>query len=576
MAQKGYQESYRVETGISFMKARMAEGEGFLRSMSSSPTVTLFSEQVDPSRRPATLAASALIHAGVIALVSFGILYAPRIEERPSGHYVVRHLDLRRPAPALQRAAKGIVYPGGQRGAQKPSAAKRAPRPPELIETAHARPGPQTLIQPDLAARLAMTEEIPVPQVLIWTPRKTVVKTVVAPLPEPPTASAAKPSLDAPNQEVTVSDVNIASSPIAQQKLPILPSTSSPVVVVRPDRVQLPPSTVSQVAAQPTPIAVMSLSDLRMEGTATLPPVNESARAASSGVLAASPGAGTGDAAGASTGIGSGTGTGTGAGQGPAGPSAAATPKGRAGQPDGATTGAAQGANAGSGQDQDTTAEITLPKTGSFGSVVVGDSLQDQYPEMSGVWNGRMAYTVYLHVGLARSWILQYSLPPDARVALTGGADRLEAPWPYSIVRPNLASGAINADALMVHGFVKPGGTFRRSFDCLSRRLSAGAVRAGFAGAVAVPAGDGERAERARRGAADYSGRIGIEAFPFPACHLAREALHQGGRIPSAAHPAAAKAPHHLATRSAARTEVRAYQSCPVTKHRRRELFRSL
>jgi len=427
--------------------------------MTSSPTVTLFSEQLEPSRRPATLAASALIHAGVIALVSFGILYAPRIEERPSGHYVVRHLELRKPSPALQRAAKGIVYPGGQRSAQRPSAAKTAPRPPQFIETAHARPGPQTLIQPDVAARLAMTEEIPIPQVLIWTPRKTVVKTVVAPLPEPPTASNAKPSLDAPNEETTVSDVDIASSPIAQQKLTILPSTTSPVVM-RGDQVQLPPSTVSQVTAQPTPIAVMSLSNLRMEGTATLPPVNESARAASPGVLAPSPGSGTGNGAGASTADGSGTGTGTGAGQGPDSPSAATTPMGRAGQPGGATTGATQGASAGNGQDQDTTAEITLPKTGSFGSVVVGDSLQDQYPEMSGVWNGRMAYTVYLHVGLSRSWILQYSLPPDAQIALTGSADRLDAPWPYSIVRPNLASGAIDADALMVHGFVNPAGHF--------------------------------------------------------------------------------------------------------------------
>lgn len=101
-----------------------------------------------------------------------------------------------------------------------------------------------------------------------------------------------------------------------------------------------------------------------------------------------------------------------------------------------------------------------MPKTGSFGSVVVGDSLQDQYPEMSGVWNGRMAYTVYLHVGLSRSWILQYSLTPDAKITLSGNADRLEAPWPYSIVRPNLAAGSINADALMVHGFVNTAGHF--------------------------------------------------------------------------------------------------------------------
>lgn len=432
--------------------------------MTSSPAITLFTEQVDPSRRPVTLAASVLIHGGVVALVSFGVLYAPHMEVHTDSHYVVRSLDLHAPAPAIERGAKGIVYPGGQQAAQKSDAARTAPRPPTLMETAHARPGPQTLVQPDLAARLAVTEKIPIPQVLIWTPRKTVVKNIVAPLPEPPTASTAKPSLDAPNEEVTVSDVDIASSLIPDQKLPILPSTSSPIVVHVPNRVQLPPSTVSQTSARPTPTALMSLSNLRMQGTVTLPPVNESARAAAPGAMAPSTtsGTGTGNAAGTGNSSASGAGgqgSGTGAGQGP-NSSATAASRTREGQPNGATSGAAQGSNSGTGQEQNSTAEITLPKTGSFGSVVVGDSLQDQYPELSGAWNGRMAYTVYLHVGLERSWILQYSLPADAQIALTGGADRLEAPWPYSIVRPNLAPDAINADALMVHGFVTTTGHF--------------------------------------------------------------------------------------------------------------------
>ena len=71
-----------------------------------------------------------------------------------------------------------------------------------------------------------------------------------------------------------------------------------------------------------------------------------------------------------------------------------------------------------------------------------------------------MAYTVYLHVGLARSWILQYSLPRAADAAAAGIVTRLAAPWPYNIVRPKLVPGAINADALMVHGFVNQAGRF--------------------------------------------------------------------------------------------------------------------
>ena len=52
-----------------------------------------------------------------------------------------------------------------------------------------------------------------------------------------------------------------------------------------------------------------------------------------------------------------------------------------------------------------------------------------------------MAYTAYLHVGLSKSWIMQYSLPANAEAAAGGTTSRLEAPWPYNIVRPNLAAG---------------------------------------------------------------------------------------------------------------------------------------
>jgi hypothetical protein len=92
--------------------------------------------------------------------------------------------------------------------------------------------------------------------------------------------------------------------------------------------------------------------------------------------------------------------------------------------------------------------------------VVVGESINDQVPEAAAVWKGRVAYTVYLHVGLTRSWILQYSLPPGADATADGAVAGLEAPWPYEIVRPNLAPDSVNADALMVHGFVDRTGRF--------------------------------------------------------------------------------------------------------------------
>jgi hypothetical protein len=129
----------------------------------------------------------------------------------------------------------------------------------------------------------------------------------------------------------------------------------------------------------------------------------------------------------------------------------------------------AQGANAGSAQkttaptgygivNSPLSAHITRPKEGQFGSVVVGSTLTEKYPETAELWSGRLSYTVYLPVGLARSWILQYSLSRADSPA--GATTRVEAPWPYNIVRPNIAPGTIDADALMIHGFVNQAGRF--------------------------------------------------------------------------------------------------------------------
>jgi hypothetical protein len=105
---------------------------------------------------------------------------------------------------------------------------------------------------------------------------------------------------------------------------------------------------------------------------------------------------------------------------------------------------------------------IVLPKDGHFGVVVVGSSPMEEYPEAQGVWTDRLAYTVYLHVGLAKSWILQYCLPADAAVVVAGNLTRPDAPWPYVVVRPHLAPSDTNGDAIMVHGLINTRGQFER------------------------------------------------------------------------------------------------------------------
>ena len=103
---------------------------------------------------------------------------------------------------------------------------------------------------------------------------------------------------------------------------------------------------------------------------------------------------------------------------------------------------------------------MTLPQNGQYGVVVVGSTLTEDFPETTRLWGGRLVYSVYLHVGLSRSWILQYSLPPKVQEASAGNVNRIDAPWPTYIVRPSNRPANINADALMVHGFVNESGHF--------------------------------------------------------------------------------------------------------------------
>jgi hypothetical protein len=423
--------------------------------MRSSHILSLFSERPEVSQRPSSFVVSILAHCAALVLLTFGIVYTPEIHDRVmTEHYSVRHLDLHAPEPKIrQRAGSEVAYPGPHAEVHEPSPGGSQAA---LRQIAKAEPGPQTLVQPDLPARVKLKEKIPVPTIVIWSPKKSVVKALVAPLPEKATAADSHPAADPPNEEVNLADLSISSTDMVAETQAIFASTTSPVVVHGPEQVQLPPASTSQSTAQPTPTAVMSLSDVQMrDGTVILPPVNETAATSAQGALtpgpaANSPQAGRGNQDSAAGGIGSGQDAGE-----SKGPDAAA------GKLNGAKPGSGRSVQAGSGSgDQPTTDQITLPKDGQFGAVVVGATLEEKYPEAAQVWSGRLAYTVYLHVGLAKSWILQYSLPSAADAAAAGNISRLEAPWPYNIVRPNLSPDTVNADALMIHGFVNQAGRF--------------------------------------------------------------------------------------------------------------------
>jgi hypothetical protein len=393
---------------------------------------------------------SILFHGIGAGLLFFGFLYSPHLDTRAMAQrYNVRRLDLDMPDAPMPRPAQSKVnYP-----VPKPQehATPSTGKPSVLRQVARAPKGPQTLLQPDLAKQLATVEEVPVPTLMIWTPSKTVVKTIVAPQPAKPTTANVTPSPAPPIEEMNLADISIATSALPHPKLPALPSTTSPIGVPGPE-VVAPPTTVSQISAKPTPAAVMSLSNLAMpQGTVVLPPVNETTADNSQGPLApgeaensSHPGRGDHDGKG-----GAGETAGNGAG----------TPGNQGNVADGHGPNSSQGQGNNQG-NQFTATRITMPRNGQFGAVVVGAALGDIFPELTQVWAGRLAYTVYLHVGLARSWILQYSLPMGDNAATMGTIAHVEAPWPYNIVRPNLGADAADSEAIMVHGYVNQSGRF--------------------------------------------------------------------------------------------------------------------
>jgi hypothetical protein len=452
--------------------------------MRSSGTTTVFGHHNEPGPGPASFAVSLVVHAVAFAIAWFAIAYKPPFTKVVTDHYSVRKLDLQVPDLKNLPHIPSPPAPAAPRLPSLASSGSSAPSPAAPPRLAQAKIGPQTLIQPDLPKPITLTQEVPMPQVVIWSPSKVQVKTIVPPQPQKPTAAEVKPSTETPNEELNLANVNIASSFKPSPKSIVPPSTTSPVAVHGPQpQVQLPPNTVSQVAAQPTPAAIMSLSDLRASNqTVTLPPVNEAKASNGQGPLAPGktensqntlPGQENPNAKQGATGSGQASAktntTGPGAGQGP--PAKTTTPGSGSSQGNLASNNSGSAGNGaahpGAGSNGDLVQPvmagatlITVPKDGHFNSVIVGDGLQDQYPEIADVWSGRLTYTAYLHVGLAKSWVLQYSLPRSTDASSGGTVAKLDAPWPYSIVRPNLEPGSVDADALMIHGFVNQSGRF--------------------------------------------------------------------------------------------------------------------
>ncbi|HWE86684.1 MAG TPA: hypothetical protein VG267_17200 [Terracidiphilus sp.] len=427
---------------------------------SSYEVTSLFQPQPRVGSGLSPYAISMTLHLAGIALVSWTLVHFPMIRPiPPSSRFQVRELRLHMPErvpTSNDQLYPHTVEPPAASGAK---ASRPAPQAEALPQAAKNIPlpqlpadlglGKQILLQPQLHLHQQLAEKIPVPNVIMWMPELNRTKIIVPTHPNRPTVSMVQPSVAEPNQEPEVSNLNLAAAD-RQPKVPTPPAAStSPIVQNGPGTMKTAPATTTTSSDQPTPTAVLSVSNLRMpDGVAVLPPVNETAGQGNAGVSAPQSGA-VGTKPSQAGGSGTTNGNSSGSSNSAAATGSSAGPATRS--PASSSTGA-QAANF------ENVDHIQLPPNGRFGVVVVGASQTEQYPEAGNIWTDRVAYTVYLHVGLPKTWILQYGRLPEAQANGSGSVARLEAPWPYDVFRPNLLAADINADALMVHGVLNASG----------------------------------------------------------------------------------------------------------------------
>lgn len=443
--------------------------------MKSSPIITLFGESPPPRRGPSSFMVSILVHGAGLGLLAHSLRHIPRIEDRSVlQRYTVRLLNPRKTeSQARQSSGNGFNYHGPQTIARAVARVGKVAQLP--YGTAHDERLPSaslTLVQPDAPPDMLLPHEILVPVVVIWSPDTSPSKTIVPPAPQLPTVADVLPSLAQPNHEPNLADLKLSATAFAAM-IPEIPSgTTAPLVVRGPELVKQLPETAADPLEQPTPARVVSISTVQVQGPVEIPLANASLQAFSPeqqtlGRPTEPSGEDSGSPDGKQLGIGAEKTVGdqkdntvTGAGS-----VAQNDTKGGPGQTSRPGVGPDVALGAGLGGepgDEPSVTRITLPKDGQFGVVVVGSSLAEQYPETSAIWHDRLVYTVYLHVGLGKSWIIQYSLPGAEVTAEAGSITRPEAPWPYEIVRPHLAPSDYNSDAILVHGFVNPSGQFER------------------------------------------------------------------------------------------------------------------
>jgi hypothetical protein len=387
-------------------------------------TITLFAEPPESRSDPFSLLLSILLHGAVSGLMLYVLIHSPQITTQAlRERYSVRLLEMYAAKPEPRNLNDGAYWPLPiPVSSSVASVATRSDHFQVPRLSALQLPAPHILVQPDTPSNVTLPQNVAIPLVVLVSPANLPTQKIVPPASPKPTHADVQPVLELPNGEKVVSEIALSAAPLNPTAASTIASTTTPIRIPGPKQENSLPQTSSDSQAPAAPATVMAISDLRMsEGTVVLPRASQapSSNASSAAGLVRSE-----------------------------------------------ESHAAAGMDPGTSEFHDGTGQsisvkrIVLPKDGKFSMVLVGNSLEEQYPETAGIWTGRLAYTVYLHVGLAKSWILQYSLPRADQAAGTGSGARLESPWPTEIFVPNLPAGYTNSDALVAHGLLNKEGRF--------------------------------------------------------------------------------------------------------------------
>jgi hypothetical protein len=350
--------------------------------------------------------------------------------------------------------------------------------PPDLI----VKPVKQTLIQPDVPPDLTLAHEIPLPAAIVWTnsklppmrkrfiaPTETVksLKTVQS---VPENAPITTPVREPRPGALSLADIVPAALPKWQKTFVGPPSRGRQEATRQVSQIGVPDTSALSGGN------LISLpADPVVSGTVALPPANQIARSdvgtagspngrqggigsggnkqqASGGIqqqtasVSADSGSGTAAKATGSSGIAEGTAAMASAAPGN-GPNGAWTASGSAAEPNPLPIAGLR--------------RIELPKNGTFGAVISGSAAAGSYPESAGALSGKIIYTVYIKVGLRKSWILQYCLPKGEDKQAGGGRSSVAvgAPWPFLMMRPDQWT-ASDPDYMILHGTITSAGRF--------------------------------------------------------------------------------------------------------------------